>query len=100
MGVWPAVDENRNGRYSRHEHTRGLEFGHGQHNCACTGAAASIAVHALLLSVFRLAMGGLVLRPSIKVLSTLGQYRKALQTLFGDACRIRKMILPALPPSR
>jgi len=68
MGVWPAVDENRNGRYSRHEHTRGLEFGHGQHNCACTGAAASIAVHALLLSVFRLAMGGLVLRPSIKVL--------------------------------
>jgi hypothetical protein len=45
MGVWPAVDENRNGRYSRHEHTRGLEFGHGQHNRACMGAAASIAVH-------------------------------------------------------
>jgi hypothetical protein len=48
MSVWPAVDENRNGRYSRHEHTRELEFGHGQHNCGCIDrldAAASIAVH-------------------------------------------------------
>jgi hypothetical protein len=48
MRVRPAVDENRNGWHSRHKHTRGLEFGHGQHNCACIDrldAAASIAVH-------------------------------------------------------
>jgi hypothetical protein len=37
---------------------------------------------ALLLSVFRLAMGGLVLRASKGPRQTLGQYRKSLQTHF------------------
>src|SRR5512133_1502673 len=48
---------------------------------------------ALLLSVFRLAMGGLVLRASKGPRQTLGQYRKSLQTHFFWQLSVTKMIL-------